>query len=161
MSELCLVNLKDYDGGFDEYDDLSRQIVKYAANNHLAAFFSSDYMSDFVEKIGMKTYFFMSDSFLYENCEFLSLDYDAYHEIDTLEKFAKKFYFIRDIVDILITNRVKTIEIYVSESDVLDGCDFDEKVSYSQTIIKDLYDVIILNNKDSHFFNSTKFIIKS
>lgn len=161
MSETCLVNLKDFKCGFEELNNLSKQIVKYAVDHDLAVFFCSDYMHDFTVKAGMKSYFFMSDSFLYENCEFLSLDYDSCREINTIEKFYERFHFFGDIVEILQKNKVQKIEIYISEDALSDVDRFDEIASTSKSIVKDLYDVIILNNEDSCFFRSTKFIIEN
>ena len=162
MSELCIFNLTEYDcDSFNEYNRLAKKLVSYSLKNNLAVFFNYEgHVCDIIKDRNMKHYFLLSDSFIYRNCDFLSLDYECIQQINTMEKFACKYYFFEDIVKILLNNNVKKIEIYISEEFDTADDNFEEKMSSSCTIIQDLFENVFRLDYDGHYFKSTKYVIK-
>lgn len=111
MSAYCIYNIKEHTMSFEEFDSLSKELVQYGVLNNVGFFFHSlGYAGDLIKNEKMQNYFFISDSFLYQNADDL-LDAGA---IDFV-KFKKKYSFFEDIAKILRKYKIQKIEIYISD----------------------------------------------
>ena len=160
MSAICIINLKESHCSFEELDCLSKDIIAYSSENKLAAFFNcKDYMPNLIEEAGMSNYFLVSDSFLYRNCEFLSLDYDKCQRINNIERFKRKYYFFEDIIGIIFRYDIPTVEIYVSDDGASEIKDFETIHSSVKTIVSDLYNNVFGDDKHVNYFHAEKYVI--
>lgn len=82
MSAICLIVLKEPNLEFDDFNELSKKLVRFAVDNNLAVFFQNSYFPDLFSKDNFNQFFFMSDSFLYQNCDFLTTEGIGYKGVD-------------------------------------------------------------------------------
>lgn len=167
MSAICLVILKKHNLAFDELNDLANKLVRYCLNcGELAVAFNSfDYAEKLIEQENMKDFFFLSDSFLYKNCEFL----EEVPFIDTtdLEKFEKQFKdryrFFNDIFKVIFGFNVSEITIFMSTDGASDTAeDFMPLTATPDTFLHLLFDSVINNaEKFAYQIHSLKITIEN
>lgn len=165
MSAICLVNLKDHTLSFEKLNNLAKELVKYSLENNLGVFFNTtDYGYDIIESGSMRNYFLLSDSFLYENCEFLEESYllalGVKSNEEVQKRFLEKFSFFDQIIKILFQNDITIIEIYISEYGTEETAqEFTENVTTKDKFLEKLYNTFV-NSEDVFTFPPVKFVIK-
>ena len=152
MSRFCCINLKESNliNDFDNYNKLAREIITYTLNNNIAAFFNAyDYWQDIINEAKMKTFFLISDSFIYKSCELLDntefVDLIRQNKDISIYKkaFENKYSFFKDLVEIIFKFNVSLIEIYITEDDAVEIQDFKSIKSARETIVSDLFNCVI------------------
>lgn len=155
MSELCLFNIKEKNLKFEELNELAKDVTRYSLKNGYGSFFNTaDYAYDFVEKVGMKTYFILSDSFLYKNADDL-LDttrfaYDS--KSDYRKHFFETFSFFEDYLDIVFKYDVDSVEVWIDGNGTATEIeDYDRLLSEKRNFTKTLYDVFMKMSKETGY----------
>lgn len=142
MSGICIVNLKKHNMKFDEMNLLSKKLVKIALKNNIGIFFNNfDYDSEFIKQANFKTFFLLSDSFLYRNCDFWI--FNDFELISDEKKFKKWFYksykFFTKIFCELSKFNISTIEVYISNDGEDNVNNFKEIHTTKQKFLDDFY----------------------
>ncbi len=155
MSELCLFNIKEKKLKFEELNELAKDVTRYSLENGYGSFFNTaDYAYDFVEKVGIKTYFILSDSFLYKNADDL-LDttrfaYDS--KSDYRKHFFETFSFFEDYLDIVFKYDVDSVEVWIDGNGTATEIeDYDRLLSEKRNFTKTLYDVFMKMSKETGY----------
>lgn len=115
MSGLFLINIKKDWTSFDEMDDLSKRIVRIALKENKGVFFNScDYDEDLLSDIGKIPFVLISNSFLYQNCDFLDTSEFDVNDKNIQIKFNKKYNFINSFFVEFNKFGVTELDIYIS-----------------------------------------------
>lgn len=164
MSEFCLVDLTDNPYDFKKLDKLAKKLIRISLKNNIAVFFNSyDYGVEIIQDAKLKTFFLLSDSFLYKNCGFLDMTWLNF-ELDSngmKELFIKKFNFFNEILEVVFNYGYLNVQIYISE----DGAVNSEKDFLVRTTTKDNFltslfeSVFEYSDKYSYEFPTIKFRI--
>ena len=116
MSGICAFNLKKHKMQFDELNDLAKEIVRYCLDHDLGATFNlPDGVEYLVEQEHMKNYFWLSDSFLYTQCDFLEIipDVDREDWDNPKNAFTEKFAFFNDLLKIIFEHNVSEVSVLI------------------------------------------------
>ncbi len=117
MSALCIFHLKEHSMSFEELNSLAREVVRCCLDRGLGVIFNSfDYAANIIAQGRMKNFFFLSDSFLYKNCDFLDAAItEDVTDLDICRKeFLTRFSFLREILEILFRFPLRQAEVFVS-----------------------------------------------
>ena len=115
MSGLFLINIKKQGISFDEMDDLANKIVRVALEEKKGVFFNAlDYDENLIGGIGKSPFFLISNSFLYQNCDFLDTDEFDLNDKSIQLKFNKKYSFILNFLNELKRSGINEVEIFIS-----------------------------------------------
>lgn len=158
MSAICLIVLKEPNLEFDEFNELSKKLVRFAVDNNLAVFFQNSYFPDLFSKDNFNQFFFMSDSFLYQNCDFLTTEGIGYKGVDIFRKeFMNKFGFFNTIFSIVF-NYVKSFDVYITGGGVSTLEDFDIMQTTESDFLQDLFKCILDRSDEyAYGFPTIKF----
>lgn len=166
MSELCLFNIKEKNLKFEELNELAKDVTRYSLENGYGSFFNtSDYAYELIEKAGMKTYFILSDSFVYENADDL-LDtmrfvYDS--KSDYKKHFLETFGFFEDYLDIVFKYDVDSVEVWIDGNGTATEIeDYDRLISEKGDFTTTLYDFFMkMCNETGYTFPSVVIEVKN
>ena len=162
MSAIFIVDLKRHNLSFDSMDDLARKIVKIALKEKIGVFFNSfDYAVDLIEDAKMKSFFLLSDSFFYKNCDFLNTDMFDISNKRFKKIFIKKYKFVEKILCEIKKAGVTSIDVYIS----CDGCtevvsDFiDEKANMDSFLEGMFRGIFKYSNEYAYGFPTVKYSV--
>lgn len=119
MSAICIVNFKEHGLDFSELNCLANELVAFALKKGLGVSFNArDYGYELIREAGMSSYFLLSDSFLYKNCEFLEeplylLERET--ERRSYAAFRERYLFMEEMLSLIFRHRVSCVELYLSE----------------------------------------------
>lgn len=166
MSAICIVNLKAHKLEFDQLNNLANELVAFALKNKVAVFFNvRDYGYDIIQEAKMRNYFLVSDSFLYENCDFLEeplyiLERETVQK--TYEAFCGRYIFLEGMLRLIFQYEVLITEIYISTEGEINGIgDFHSIETNSGGFMREFFCSVYDSQKNIFAeFETVKFIIE-
>lgn len=160
MSEICLIDLKS-NLEFDTLNIMANELVKFAVDNSFAVFFQNSGFSNLIIGSELNQFILLSDSFIYQNCGFLTTEDIDFLDIDSFRQgFLKKFEFLNKVLSIIFSYGLDSIDIYISEGGFDALSDFSEKLTTADKFVFDLCDCVINSaTLYSYGFPTIKFIV--
>lgn len=145
MSELCLINIKNFDLTFEELIVFAEDVVRFALDNQKGVYFNSlSYDNSLVREAKLKDYFLLTDNFYCDNSEFISTTGLFDVNIDIFrDNFIKKFSFFECLFKLIFGYNISAIDVFLSNGigDCLD--DYDEIITTSQNFLFDVFGQIL------------------
>lgn len=145
MSELCLINIKNFDLTFEELIVFAEDVVRFALDNQKGVYFNSlSYDNSLVREAKLKDYFLLTDNFYCDNSEFISTTGLFDVNIDIFrDNFIKKFAFFECLFKLIFGYNISAIEVFLSNGigDCLD--EYDEIITTSQNFLFDVFGQIL------------------
>ena len=147
MGDLCLFNLKKFDKQFDEFADLTKDVTNYCLANNFGALFCPMKCGNdrIIAEEKMTHYFFLSDSFLYYDYDFL----DTTRFVnDSKEQFKKHFFetfkFFEELLDVVFKYDIDIAEVWIDEwFEATEADDFYKITAEKESFLQTLYDFFI------------------
>ena len=117
MSECFLVNAEVSNLNYEKLNAFVNNVTLFALESHLGVRFNdSEYFPQLTNATNMQNYFYVSDSFLHCNANFLDMSAYAYlNEGDFKTAFFDKFSFIDRLLTIIQRHEISKVEIFISE----------------------------------------------
>ena len=162
-SSLCIIDLFADDMGYAEMNNLSRQVISYALDNNIGAQFNSpDYSETLIKSHRRQFFVALSDSFLYTDALFFE-DYFFLNPADlsaSEKDFSKRFYFLREILDIIFASGVKRADVYMSEDSDDDVNDFPVWETTPSKFLQSAFNCIVMSaDRCGYTFPSMRLIV--
>lgn len=160
---MCIIDLFADDMGHAERDSLARRVVSYALDNNIGAQFNlPDYGETLIKSHRRQFFVALSDSFLYTDALFLE-DYFFLNPADlsaSEKDFSKRFYFLREILDIIFASGVKRADVYISEESDDDVNDFQVLETTPSKFLHAMFDCIVASaDRFAYTFPSMRLIV--
>ena len=161
MSGTFLVNFSESNLKYDELNVFANEMILFALRKNLGVrFIDSEYFPELVQERNMKHYFFLSDSFLHCNANFLDMCDLAYVNQKNLKKaFCKKYSFVEELVTIIKNHKISKVDIYISDDgSVQEENDFEILQSQEKDLLNQLYNACF-QGKGLNVFPTIKVIL--
>ena len=161
MSALFVINLKEPKIGFKKLNKLANKIIKFSLKNNIGVSFNCyDYYEKIIQEADMQNFFFVSESFLFKNCDILDTS-KFINQHKPKKIFFSKFKFLKKLVSLIKKSGLEKIEVFLSGDSVEEISDFKEIWTKKENLLIDLYDeLFIRENEISCVFPSLKINIK-
>lgn len=145
MSQLCLIEIKDYDLSYKEMDNLSKELVLLAAKENIGIHFNvNEYCKILIDTQEMNFFCIVSSSFLHYNADFLDFPFSEEWLIENKERFVKKYHFLLKILKKVFSYDVKLVNLYLSEDGLVEiKDDFIYLTSTLNNLLEDMYQITI------------------
>ncbi|MCM1289489.1 MAG: hypothetical protein NC132_02415 [Corallococcus sp.] len=163
MSNICLFNLPNLIN-YDELNNLANRLIKISIKNKIGIIFNShEYNPSLTQKENFKNFFWVTDSFIDCNSDFLDMPLN--HDLRDINKckkaFIKRFGFLNDIIFELKNANIMQVDIYLSTdgSDNID--DFVVKqIPWNVFLSEFFYQILENANEYAYEVPTTCFTIK-
>ena len=153
MSQLCLIEIKDFNLSYQEMNALSKTLILLAAKENIGIHFNvKEYCKSLINDQKMKFFCVVSSSFLHYNAEFLDFPFTEEWLIEDKEFFIKKYNFLFKILEIVFSYNVKVANLYLSEDGLVETIeDFLCLNSTINNLLEDMYQIIIDHGEETQY----------
>ena len=163
MSSVCIFNLKKSDLTYSELNSMLKTLINSALTEDMAIFYGYQcYADDLIKSANMEKYFFVSDSFVYPNADFV--EPGNYSELTSLNysSFSKKFDFLNRFIEVIFRFSIQRIEIYMtSDGSVNSALDFEEVECTRNNFMEILFQSVLSHSLEYDYgFPTVKYIVQ-
>lgn len=161
MSAIFLVDVTEMQLEYDELNRFVNSVVSFALQYNMGArFHDSEYFPQIVQEKKMKQYFYLSDSFLHCNANFLDMCEFAYLSGEEFKKaFYQKFSFVEELIQVIRNYHVAKVEIYASDDGSVEKEeDFEIVYSTGNNLLNQLYNKFF-SHGELNVFPTVKIVL--
>lgn len=165
MSAVCIFDLTKSRLEYSRLNELLKALTDTASAENMAIFYCyRGYADDIVQSAGMKQYFFVSDSFVYPDGDFLEpeeytgagagkFDFSA---------FSVRFGFLQKLVDVLFRFHVQVAELYTTiDGSVNSEQEFEEVSCTKSSFLKSLFQSVESHADEyAYGFPTIRYVIR-